>query len=77
MILQCVRLGVSIFCFVAADRLLLHDQPVPRRHSDAVLGDEETGNGTHAVGARTVPLNEYTSVIYQQLRTHILLRRNC
>ena len=31
-----------------ADWLVLHDQPVPGRHSDTVLRDEEARNGEDA-----------------------------
>jgi hypothetical protein len=69
-VLKAKTLECNSICFIpplCADRLVFHDQLVPRRHSDAVLGDQETRNGAHALGARTFPLDEHPSVFYQQL----------
>jgi len=60
-----------------ADRLLLHDQPMPSCHRHAVFRDQEKGNGTHATRERAFPLYEHPSVVYEQFRAHILLRWNC
>jgi len=62
---------------LSVDRLLLHDQPMPSCHRHAVFGDQEKGNGTDATRAGTFPLYEHPSVVYEQFRAHILLRRNC
>ena len=39
-------------CDDAADRCVLHDQPLPGRHRHAVLGDQATRDGAHAARAR-------------------------
>lgn len=56
------------------DRLLLHDQPLPRRHSHPVLRDEEARDGAHAARTRPLPEQQHPGLIHQQQRAHQLLR---
>lgn len=60
--------------FLLADRLLLHDKPLPRRHRHPVLRDEEARNGTHETGKGPVPEQQHAGVVDEQQRTHQLLR---
>ena len=55
----CVLICAYFLSSCCLDRRLLHDQPVSGRHSDAVLGDEETGDGADVTGAETLPLQQY------------------
>lgn len=57
-----------------ADRLVLHDQSMPGRNRDAILGDEETGDGEDAVGARALPFDLDARVVHEYLGAYYLLR---
>ena len=60
----------------SADRLLLHDQPVPGRHRHAVLRDEEAGDGAHAPGEGSLPVHLDAHLLDQQLGAQLVLRRD-
>lgn len=60
-----------------SDRIVFHDQLVPSRDRDAVLGDEEARDGAHAPGAGPLPVHQHTGLLHQQLRAHLLLLRDC
>lgn len=63
-------------CFVVSDRIVFHDQLVPSRDRDAVLGDEEARDGAHAPGAGPLPVHQHTGFLHQQLGAHLLLLRD-
>lgn len=59
-----------------ADRLVLHDQSLLGRDRDAILGDEETGNGEDAAGTRALSFDLDARVVHEYLGAYYLLRRN-
>lgn len=59
-----------------ADRFVLHDQSLPGRNRDAVLGDEEARNGEDAAGARALPFDLDTRLVHEYVGAYYLLRRN-
>lgn len=61
---------------MCADWLVLHDQPLPGRNRDAVLGDEKEGDGEDAAGAGALPFNFDARVVHEYLGAYYLLRRN-
>lgn len=61
---------------VFTDRFILHDQPLPGRNRNAVLGDEEEGDGENAVGAGALPFDLDARVVHEYLRAYYLLCRN-
>lgn len=57
-----------------ADWLVLHDQSMPGRNSDAILGNEKAGDGEDAVGARALPFDLDARVVHEYLGAYYLLR---
>lgn len=72
-IMECSIKNLPVF----ADRFVLHDQPLPGRNRNAVLGDKEEGDGENAAGASAVPFDLDTRVVHEYLRAYYLLCRNC
>jgi len=58
---------------VLIDWLVLHDQPVPGRHRNPVLGDQEARNGADATGEGQVHLHLDLGQQHKQLGTSHLL----
>lgn len=45
-----------LLLFLLVDRSIFYDQPLPRSNSHPVLRNQETRDGTDAIGTETVPL---------------------
>lgn len=46
------------------DRIVLHDQPVPGRHCDSVLRDQEERDGEDAARESALPEHQYSSFLH-------------